>query len=150
MTKLLIVAHAPLASALRAVAMHAYADCGASIETLDVPGDWDAAEVAAQARVLLARRPGSETLVLADIFGATPGNGSAQLADTPGVRVVFGVNVPMVLRSVCYGLDAPLDTLADRALEGAVRGIMPIASKRPQAQTQRPPADAQADPHDQQ
>ncbi len=150
MMKLLIVAHAPLASALRDVAMHAYADCGASIEALDVPADWDAAKVAARARALVDRPPGCEVLVLVDIFGATPGNGAAQLADMPGVRVVFGVNVPMVLRSVCYGLDAPLDTLADRALEGAVRGIMPIASKRPQAQTQRPPANAQADPYDQQ
>lgn len=150
MTKLLIVAHAPLASALKAVAVHAYADCAADIETVDVPDDWDHDRVAAAVRSLLAQRPGTETLLLTDVFGATPGKGSVAMADAPGVRVLVGVNVPMVLRPVCLGLDAPVDLLADRALEGATRGIMPVGSMRRQDQPKPPGRDDQEDPDDQQ
>lgn len=150
MTKMLIVAHTPLASALKAVAAHAFPESVASIEALDVPPSWNEQQVAAAARALMAQRPGTDTLVLTDAFGATPGKGSALLADSPGVRVVVGVNVPMVWRSVCYGLDAPLDTLAARALAGATQGVMPIGPQRPQNQPSRPASDDQADRHDQQ
>jgi PTS system ascorbate-specific IIA component len=150
MTKLLIVAHAPLASALKAVAVHTYADCAPNIETVDVPDDWDHDRVAAAVRSLLAQRPGTETLLLTDVFGATPGKGSAALADAPGVRVLVGVNVPMVLRPVCSGLDAPVDQLAECALVGAERGIMPLGTLRRQDQPKPPGRDDQEDPDDQQ
>jgi PTS system ascorbate-specific IIA component len=150
MTQMLIVAHTPLASALKAVVEHAFPDAGPSIDVLDVPPGWNELQVAAAARELIARNPGAQTLVLTDAFGATPGKGAALLADSPGVRVVVGVNVPMVWRSVCYGLDAPLDTLVERAIAGATQGVMPIGPQRPQNQPTRAAPDAQADRHDQQ
>ena len=36
---MLIIAHAPLASSLKAVASHAFPDCGARLEVLDVAPD---------------------------------------------------------------------------------------------------------------
>ena len=39
MAGLLIIAHAPLASSLRAVANHVYPDCAGRLEVLDVPPD---------------------------------------------------------------------------------------------------------------
>jgi len=50
MPGILIIAHAPLASALKSVAMHAYPDCARRIEALDVAADEsvDAVEVKAQ------------------------------------------------------------------------------------------------------
>lgn len=150
MTRMLIVAHTPLASALKAVVEHAFPDAGAAIDALDVPPGWNEQQVAAAARELMARTPDARTLVLTDAFGATPGKGAALLADSPGVRVVVGVNVPMVWRSVCYGLDAPLDTLVERAIAGATQGVMPIGTQRPQNQPIRSGGDAQADRQDQQ
>lgn len=150
MTKMLIVAHTPLASALKAVAEHAFPDCPASIEALDVPPGWNDQQVAAAARALMAQRPGTDTLVLTDAFGATPGKGSALLVDDPGVRVIAGVNVPMVWRSACYGLEAPLDTLAERALAGGTAGVMSIGPPLQQNPSPRPASDDQADRHDQQ
>jgi hypothetical protein len=56
----------------------------------------------------------------------------------------------MVLRPVCFGLDAPVDQLAERALEGATRGIMPVGSMKRQDQPKPPGRDDQEDPDHQQ
>lgn len=136
MAAVLIVAHAPLASALKAVAAHVYADCGHAVEALDVvPGATpEAVRDAAQA---LMRRgePGRETdwLVLTDVFGATPCNAAMMLYDPLHVRVVSGVNVPMLWRSLCYA-DETLETLVARAVGGATQGVMSLAPARPQNQ----------------
>ena len=91
MTGLLIIAHTPLASALRATAMHAFPDASASIEAYDVPAGDDTQAYEAEAAQLLARLGTAETLILTDVFGATPCNIARRLADSPGVRVVAGI-----------------------------------------------------------
>jgi PTS system mannose-specific IIA component len=134
MTAVLIVAHAPLASALKTVAGHVYAERGSTIEALDVPPTATADEVQAQARALMARGSGPDWLVLTDVFGATPCNAAQRLADPSHVRVLTGVNVPMLWRALCYA-DEPLDTVAARALGGAAQGVLPVAPTRPQNQS---------------
>ena len=46
-----------------------------------------------------------EALILTDVFGATPCNVAQRLADGVQVKVVAGVNVPMLWRSLCYSGD---------------------------------------------
>lgn len=135
MTQLLIVAHAPLASALKAVAVHAFPDCAARVQALDVGPEESAAEVEMRLRALL---DGQESLVLTDAFGATPCNGALRVADGVRVKVVSGVNVPMLWRSVCYGAE-PLSSLASLACGGAVQGVMQLGASRPQNQVASPP-----------
>ena len=55
MPGLLIIAHAPLASSLKAVAQHTFPDCGAQLEVLDVLPEQSAEEIEARARALLAK-----------------------------------------------------------------------------------------------
>lgn len=133
MPGLLIIAHAPLASALRAVAEHVYPDCAMSLAALDVPSDAPIEQVEAEAAALLARIGTSETLILTDVFGATPCNVAQRLADGVRVKVVTGVNVPMLWRALCYSSE-PLDSLVSRALAGATQGAMQISPARPQNQ----------------
>jgi mannose PTS system EIIA component len=131
MARLLIVAHAPLASALHAVAQHTYPDCGSGLQALDVaPGD-DVDAVAA--RIGAAAAAPGEVLVLADVFGATPCNAALAAADGTRVRVVAGVSVPMLWRTLCYQ-QMPLDELVERALAGATKGAMHVAVPRRQNQ----------------
>jgi PTS system mannose-specific IIA component len=130
MTALLIVAHAPLASALKAVAGHVYAERGPTIEALDVPPTATPDEVCAQARALMARGSSPDWLVLTDVFGATPCNAAQRLADPAHVRVLTGVNVPMLWRALCYA-DEPLETVAGRALGGGAQGVLPVVPGRP-------------------
>jgi PTS system mannose-specific IIA component len=141
MAGLFIIAHAPLASALKAAAVHAFPEAADCIEALDVVPDAALGDTEAQARALLDRALGMsgrcEALILTDVFGATPANIAQRLADGAKVKVVTGVNVPMLWRSINYA-DEPLDRLVTRALSGGTQGVLQIASARPQNQVQSP------------
>jgi PTS system ascorbate-specific IIA component len=134
-TAVLLIAHAPLASALLAVANHVYSEQERRIAALDVDPSMTADQVEAQARLALAGLDAQEVLILTDVFGATPCNVAQRLADGVAIRVVTGVNVPMLWRSLCY-LREPLDALVARAVAGATQGVMQVAHTRPQNQTQ--------------
>jgi PTS system ascorbate-specific IIA component len=140
MASILLVAHAPLASALLDVAQHAYADCRRDVHAVDVPASASleaAAEMVGQA---LNALPGPEVLVLADAFGATPCNAAMSVVDGVRTRVVTGINVPMVWRALCYA-HLPLAELVTRAADGGRQGIMQVATPRRQNQPNRPATD---------
>lgn len=145
MTGILIIAHAPLASALKACAQHTFPECAASLQTLDVPPDQSSEETEAQARTLLDQVRQPDALILTDVFGATPCNVAQRLADGVQVKVISGVNVPMLWRTLCYQHE-PLDTVVTRAVAGATQGVMQVATARPQNQAQKPGHDP-AHPH---
>jgi mannose PTS system EIIA component len=133
MAGILIIAHAPLATALRECIAHIYGGCPARIGALDVLPDSDPAVVVAQANAEIERlREENGALVLTDMFGATPSNIAARLATVPQVRVLAGVNLPMLVRAVCYRA-TPLDTLVEKALAGASKGVQPIGPSTPPA-----------------
>ncbi len=152
MPGLLIIAHAPLASSLRDVASHTFPDCHCRLEALDVPADMPVEEVEARARELLARVRNPDALIFTDVFGATPCNVAqrvASSADSGEVKVIAGINVPMLWRSLCYSHDS-LDALVTRAIAGATQGVMQVANVRPQNQTCKPGANDQDPYHHQQ
>jgi PTS system ascorbate-specific IIA component len=149
MARLLLIAHAPLASALGQVAAHAFPDSATAVSTLDVTPDQSLEQVQARAQQLVADSP-IETLILTDVFGATPCNAAQRLADGVRVRLVSGVNVPMLWRALCY-LNEPLEALASRALAGATQGVMQVGAARPQQQARSAASeDAEDHRHDQQ
>ena len=145
MAGLLVIAHAPLASALRAVAEHVYPDCAGALAVLDVPASMAVEEVEARAATLLAEMGTAEALILTDVFGATPCNVAQRLADGVRIKVVTGVNVPMLWRSLCYAGES-LDTLVSRALAGGTQGAMQVSPSRPQNQARN---SAESDAKDQ-
>lgn len=147
MAGLLVIAHAPLASALRRVAEHTFPECAAMLAVLDAEPEMTAEELQARAAALLPPAEQRETLILTDVFGATPCNVAQRLADGVRIKVVAGVNVPMLWRTLCYA-DEPLDTLVARALAGATQGVMQVSPTRPQQQARG--ADAKDDGQDQQ
>lgn len=145
MASILLVAHTPMASALLAVASHAYADCAREVAAVDVPSSAGLEEATALVAAAMAALPGPEVLVMADAFGATPCNAALAAADGLHARVVTGVNVPMLWRTLCY-VQLPLGELVTRAVDGGRQGIMQVATPRRQNQPNRPPSD-DPDPH---
>jgi PTS system ascorbate-specific IIA component len=137
MPGLFIIAHAPLASALRETAMHAFPEAAPTIAVYDVPAGASAETYEAEAAARLAALGSAETLILTDVFGATPCNIARQLATRPGVRVVAGVNVPMVWRALNYRQKS-LDEMVALAIAGASQGVMSVAVSRPQNQALKP------------
>ena len=133
---ILIIAHAPLAHALRECALHVFADCGDSVAALDVQPNVPPEESLAQARIMLDQLGTDATLVLTDVFGATPCNVAQRLVEGVQSRLVTGVNLPMLLRAVSYRAE-PLDSVVNRAVVGGTQGVMQVATSAPQNQNRR-------------
>mgnify|MGYP003443929059 CR=1 FL=1 len=135
-TGILIIAHAPLASALRTAALHVYSEVAIGVLALDV-GAEDSTEVTRAAALALVAQLGTpQALVLTDVFGATPCNVAQKLVDGLHSKLVAGVNLPMLLRSVGYRGES-LDALVSRAIVGGNQGIMQVAITAPQNQARR-------------
>jgi PTS system ascorbate-specific IIA component len=142
MTGIVIIAHAPLAGALERCVDHVYTcEPGmtrANLRALDVEPGTSVDELLARARALVAEvESGGGVLVLTDAFGATPGNLAARLNDPGRVAVLAGVNLPMLLRAVCYR-GGTLADVADKALAGGHQGMVPIATTPVQNQSYSP------------
>jgi mannose PTS system EIIA component len=149
MPRLFVIAHAPLASALREVAAHIFPDQAASMAICDVAGDQSAEQVEQAALQLMGPIGDAEWLILTDVFGATPCNVARRLGERPGTRVLAGVNVPMMWRALGH-LHEPLEKLTALAAAGATQGVMQLASARPQNQVLKPASHDPDHHHDQQ
>ena len=140
MNAILLIGHAPLAHALRECALHVFPDCAGTVAAVDVQPNLSPDETLATARIALAQLGDAPNvtgvLVLTDIFGATPSNVAQKLVDGVTSRLITGVNLPMLLRSVSYRHE-PLDALVSRAVVGGTQGVMQVAITAPQNQPRR-------------
>jgi mannose PTS system EIIA component len=140
MNAILLIAHAPLANALRQCALHVFPECGSCVMAIDVQPNLSPEETLGTARIALDQLSRQAqvkgVLVLADIFGATPSNVAQKLVDGVSSRLITGVNLPMLLRAVSYRHEA-LDTLVSRAVIGGTQGVMQVAITAPQNQSRR-------------
>jgi PTS system ascorbate-specific IIA component len=135
-TGILIIAHAPLASALRECVLHVYPESANGVLALDVPPNESTDTTRLSALALLAQLGAPNTLVLTDVFGATPCNVAQKVVDGVHSKLVAGVNLPMLLRTVNYRHE-PLDVLVARALSGGAQCIMQVAVTAPQNQNRK-------------
>ncbi len=126
MNAVLLIAHAPLAHALRECALHVFADAGDDIGALDVDAHEPPEQTLARAHALRTRWGERPVLVLTDVLGATPCNVAQRLADGERTQLLAGVNLPMLLRAITYRAE-PLAAMAQRALDGGVRGVVAVA-----------------------
>jgi PTS system ascorbate-specific IIA component len=134
--KILIIAHAPLAHALKACALHVFPDCGGSLLALDVHPNTAPEESLSSAKIMISMSQGQGLLVLTDIFGATPSNVAQRLVQGTHAKLVAGVNLPMLLRTVSY-CNESLEMLVGRALAGGAQGVMQVANTAPQNQSKK-------------
>lgn len=137
MNSIFIIAHVPLASALRACALHVFPEAHAHIVAFDVRPNLPADESQASANIMLQQLTkatgNSSTLMLTDIFGATPCNVAMKLMDGVNRKLIAGVNLPMLMRAMTYRHET-LDLLVSRASAGGIQGVMPVAVTAPQNQ----------------
>ena len=119
MNAVLLIAHAPLASALRAGALHVFPDAGASVVAIDVrPEAAPEASLAAAQAALASLPPEQSVLILTDVYpaGEEPIAGADARALARAVRahgrvVPALVEHPRDLKSILPGLLADGDLL---------------------------------------
>jgi PTS system ascorbate-specific IIA component len=136
MNGILVMAHAPLATALRDCVLHVFPDAQTAVCALDVQAQAAPEDTLLQARALVRQMGQPGVLVLTDVFGATPCNVAQRLVDGGSGRLVAGVNLPMLLRAVTYRHES-LDLLVSRALAGGTQGILAVNATAPQNQIRR-------------
>ncbi len=124
-TGIVIIAHAPLASALRQCVAHVFADRVGSVVAVDVLPDAAVDQSLALARQAAAPLGPAPLLLLTDVLGATPCNVARQLQEGREAQLLAGVNLPMLLRAVTYQHE-PLDDLMARALQGGIQGVLQV------------------------
>lgn len=125
---ILIIAHAPLASALHCCVQHVFPDRADGVVVVDVRADAPPAETLAAAQHLLRAHGMRPLLLLTDMLGATPCNVAQALLQDCGGRaahLLAGVNLPMLLRAVTYQHE-PLDSLVARAMAGGQQGVLQV------------------------
>jgi mannose PTS system EIIA component len=128
-----IIAHAPLASALRQCVAHVFAERMDKVLALDIEPDVSVAQSLEQAHQVLRPFGDAPLLLLTDVMGATPSNVARQLHSERSAHLLAGVNLPMLWRAVAYQHE-PLDVLMEKALHGGVQGIMQVDAKIAQEQ----------------
>ncbi len=133
---ILIIAHAPLASALRQCVLHVFPERPDAVGAFDIQPNVAPEESLAGARQAMALLKAGNVLVMTDVFGATPCNVAQKLVDGVGSKLVVGVNLPMLLRAVTY-LHEPLESLVTRSLAGGTQGVMSVAVTAPQNQQRK-------------
>jgi len=65
---------------------------------------------------------GNGILILTDMFGSTPSNIACTVSERDDIRVVSGLNLPMLIRVLNYP-SLTLDKLEQKALTGGREGI---------------------------
>ena len=131
----LLMTHESMGAALVSAARHVLGKLPLPLNVIELDAGADPdATLSVAAREARALDHGDGVLVLTDLYGATPCNVALRVADGSRVRVVAGVNVPMLWRVLCYAAE-PLESLITRAVSGGAQGVMQVAVSRPQNQT---------------
>ncbi|MEO8857379.1 MAG: PTS fructose transporter subunit IIA [Burkholderiaceae bacterium] len=130
-----IIAHAPLASALRQCVLHVFEECAATVLALDVPGDMPFDATVEQARRTVAHWAGLDVLLVTDVLGATPCNVAQQVSEGTRWQLLAGANVPMLLRAANYRHE-PLETMAANAIAGGIAGVVKVGVEKTPAPDQ--------------
>lgn len=121
---LLIIAHDPLGDAVLQTAVETLGHNPMESRVISVSRSGDRDQFMECARTTaLQLDEGDGILVLTDIYGSTPSNIACSLQDIVGVRVVAGLNLPMLIRVFNYA-ELPLDQLAEKAISGGQDGVL--------------------------
>ena len=129
MVGILILAHAPLASAFVTAARHVYKSAPEHLEAIDMQPDQNTDEVISLAKQAIARLDlGDGVLVLTDVYGGTPANCSQKLDALDKVAVLAGLSMPMLLRALTYRHDN-LEVVFEMAQAGAQNGAIRVDSR---------------------
>lgn len=129
---LMLMCHDDIGAAMLASAENILGPSPSRIWNLPVAAEDSLESIDRRARHMLDRIQQPEgTLVLTDLLGSTPCNVAAKLEILGKVRVVAGLNLPMLLRVISHASD-DLPHLVEIALEGGRQGVIP---GRPQMHT---------------
>jgi PTS system ascorbate-specific IIA component len=131
----LLITHNRIGAELLETATRMFGECPLAAVAIDVHEQDD--PDALRRRIIKSAEAiddGAGVLVLTDLYGSTPANITDALCCQRDVRVLSGVNLPMLVRVLNY-CQLDLGALAEKALSGGRDGVLgcgqPLVSPPP-------------------
>ena len=127
MINLLIIAHETLGSAYTALAQHILPNSHFDhIHQLHVQPHDDHASIIQHAQAHLAHTHAPNgTLILTDIFGATPCNAALKLVVPQQTSMITGLNAPMLIKALAYSeRSTDLASFTETVKQAGINGIL--------------------------
>lgn len=123
---LLIISHSGIGPSLLGTTSHMLNGCPLNARLLTASRESEPEDLMANAQELLdLLDDGNGVLILTDLYGSTPSNIARQLNQQHDVRIISGLNLPMLVRVMNYpALD--LDALAEKAVSGGRDGVFMV------------------------
>lgn len=120
---LLIITHEGIANAILDTAVNILGKCPLTVDVLPAARDCDTDQLRKRvAQKVDELDQGDGVLVLLDIYGSTPSNVACSAVDQDRVRVISGINLPMLIRVFNYA-DLALPEIAAKAVSGGRDGV---------------------------
>ena len=124
MIGILIVAHGALGESLVDAVTHVLGARPPQFAVFPVDASDDPLALLPKAsEAVAALDTGDGVAILADLYGATPCNLAAKLAQPGRIEVVAGVNLPMLVRAFTYRTKG-MDMLVKKAISGGCEGVL--------------------------
>jgi mannose PTS system EIIA component len=126
---LLIITHNNTGRELLQTATKMFGHCPLAVETLEVRNDSDPDQLKTEATDLVQQlESGDGVLVLADMYGSTPGNIATAMYQEKKINVLAGINLPMLARIFNYS-QLDLTSITDAAITGGQKSIIECKPK---------------------
>ena len=125
-TGVIIVTHNRIGEELLLTAENIIGKSLPRVINVSIPGDIEPAQLGLYADQVKTGidelDSGDGVLILTDLHGATPSNLAHYFAADHNVKIVSGLNLPMLIRVINYA-EQPLELLAKIGIVGANKGI---------------------------
>lgn len=119
--KLLIITHDTIGQSLINTANSMLGVTSLPVDVLSISKTTNPDNACKEAEKLIKNN--TSTLVLTDMYGSTPSNVACHLRSQENVRIVSGLNLPMLVRVLNYP-KLELDELVAKALSGGQDGVL--------------------------
>lgn len=124
---ILLITHENIGAALLDAAKNTYGKLPLPAEAISITYQTDPEEICRQlAKHCHDLDNEAGILVLTDLFGSTPSNIATSLCQQQKMRIIAGLNLPMLIRLMNYP-HLSLDELAEKALSGGHDGVLDVA-----------------------
>ncbi len=121
---LLLVTHEGIAQSLLDTAQKMLGTCPLGTQILEVPLDSDTQQMQQQGQQFIeSLQQGNGVLILTDLYGGTPSNIAHRLLDNNNIKMVAGINLPMLIRVLNYP-QLNLHDMALKAVSGGHDGVL--------------------------
>ena len=128
---ILIISHNEIGSALLNTVKQTFgSELPLPTATVELKADADPEDLIPKLKnVVKALDQGDGVLILTDLFGSTPSNVAQKIQDCKNIRIVSGLNLPMLIRVMNYA-QLNLTELVEKARTGGQCGIIECEQKK--------------------